>query len=92
MTMTHCFRWWALGNFVWLLAVPLLFGIWLSADVDAQYGSGVRTNGSSDSVSLPVAAVALTNGVVVLVLNAAIALFLLVGRIKEPRGAKQSLH
>ena len=90
--MTRCFRWWALGNLVWLLAVPLLFGIWLSADVDAQYASGVRTSGSGDSVSLPVAAVALINGVVVLVLNAAIALFLLFGRIRELRGGKQSLH
>jgi len=91
MTVTRYSRWWVLGNLIWLLAVPLLFGIWLSAEVDAQYASGIRTTGSGDSMSLPLAAVALTNGVLLLALDAAISLYLLFRRAIAPRGPRQPM-
>ena len=80
MKMAHRFRWWLVGNLVCFLVVPMIFGIWLSAEVDAGYASGARKSSAGDSLSIPVAGVALANGVLLLGINGSIGLVLLIGR------------
>jgi hypothetical protein len=80
MKSNRFLRLWIFGNLVWLLAVPLFFGLWLSREIDAQYVSGVRTSGNGDSVAIPIVGAALVNGVGLMFLNAAVGLFFLVRR------------
>jgi hypothetical protein len=60
---------WFLCQLLWLVAVPLLFGVWLHGEVDAQYAAGLRVSTDGDSISLPVGGVAILNFALLAVLN-----------------------
>ena len=68
---------WLFANIAWLVGIPLLFGIWLHAEVQAEYALGTRVSGNGDAIAIPVAGVALLNGAILLLLNATIAIVLL---------------
>ena len=83
---------WILGNLVWLLAVPLLFGLWLSAEVEAHYRVGARTSGDADSLSLPVLGMAVANGALLLGVNVALGLFMIARRRIGLRRQRSQRH
>jgi len=77
----NSFRWWwVFGNVVWFIAIPIAFAVWLSTEIDSQYKSGLRTTTDGDSLSIPLAIVAVLNGVLLLVANMTLGIVLVIRR------------
>ncbi|OYU44179.1 MAG: hypothetical protein CFE44_14355 [Burkholderiales bacterium PBB4] len=83
--------WWVFGNIVWFFAVPMVFAAWLSAEIDGQYKSGVRTATDGDSLSIPVAVLVVLNGLLLLVANTAVGIVLITRKVRG-RFTNSSVH
>jgi hypothetical protein len=71
---------WACTCTAWLFVPPAVFGFWLATEVDAQYTSGVRTSTDGDSISLPIAGVAVLNFALVVAANLVLGVYFLCRR------------
>ena len=71
---------WGVLNIAWLIAVPLVFGVWLAHEVRAEYASGARVSTDSDSISIPVAGVIVFNTAAVIVVNLGLGAYVLLKR------------
>jgi hypothetical protein len=69
---------WALVNAACIVLVPLVFGVWLDVEIQSQYASGLRGSTDGDSVSIPIAGVALLNTLLLFVVNISWAVYVLI--------------
>ena len=82
--------WWVFGNIAWFVFVPVLFGLWLSRGVEAQYEAGLRTATQGDSLSIPIGIAILLNAAFMLLVNAALGAALVVRKVLELRKARMN--
>jgi len=75
---------WVIANLLWLIGVPLAFGVWLHGEVEAQYASGIRVSTDGDSISIPIGGVAVLNFVLLVAFNVAWAARAFVRRRRAP--------
>jgi hypothetical protein len=71
---------WVCACLAWTYVIPLVFGVWLAAEVDAQYTSSARTSTDGDSISLPIAGIAVLNLALVVTANFALGVYMLIRR------------
>ena len=62
---------WFIGNAIWLVGAPILFGLLVGYQVQSEHLSGARINTDGDSIGIPVAGFAVVNSIVTLVFNLA---------------------
>jgi len=82
MTRRRFWTLWLLGNIAWLIGLPLIFGVWLYQEVQAEYAAGTRVSTDSDSIGIPIFGVAIVNLLLLVALNAAVAIY---ARIRRTR-------
>jgi hypothetical protein len=74
---------WAVGNIVWFIVLPWLFGVWLAAEIRTEYETGARVSTDGDSISIPIAGVIMLNFLFLVLLNAAWGIYSLIRRRRD---------
>jgi hypothetical protein len=80
MTRPQFWTLWITANVVWLIGLPLVFGVWLYHEVQAEYASGARVSTDGDSIGIPIGGVALLNLLLLLAMNVALAIYFRIRR------------
>ena len=66
---------WTIGSLLWLIGLPIIFGVWIKLEVANEYLSGERIATDGDSIAIPIAGLAVINFAVVLLANVCLALY-----------------
>jgi hypothetical protein len=71
---------WILCNLAWLVGAPVLFGVWLGHEVQAEYMSGARVSTDGDSIGIPIYGFTRLNLFLVIAINLASGIYVFVKR------------
>jgi uncharacterized iron-regulated membrane protein len=75
---------WIAANVVLWIAATFAFAVWIDREVQKEYRLGYRTSSDGDTIAIPIAGLALSLGVVLLVANGIFLVVRFIGR----RGAR----